>query len=205
VRRSTGRATVEVGDPTLPKFDFDDGAWFASLTMDRLDSLFFPRNGYSLAVGYVASREALGADAPFDQFNFDTLVAKSFGPHSVQFGARYHVTLSGELPIQDLYRLGGRGRLAGFRFNELTGQDYALVFAGYTYELTQFFRRSMLAGGTLEYGNAWQRRSDMRWTDGILNASVYVGFDSWLGPMLFGYGWREGRQGNLFFEIGRPF
>jgi NTE family protein len=205
LRRVTGHAAVEVGDPSLPSFDFDDGAAFATLTVDRLDSLFFPRNGYSLDVGYVASREALGSDARFNQFDFDTLVARSFGPHSVQLGARYHVTLSGELPVQDRYRLGGRGRLAGFRFNELTGQDYALVFAGYTYQLTQFFRRSMLAGGTLEYGNAWEHRSDMRWSDGIVNASIYLGFDSWIGPMLFGYGWRQGGEGNLFFEIGKPF
>ena len=205
VRRSTGHAAVEVGDPALPSFDFDDGAWFADVTVDRLDSLYFPRHGYSLVAAYTGSREALGADTRFNQFDFDTLVARSFGPHSVQMGARYHVTLSGELPVQDLYRLGGRFRLAGFRFNELTGQDYALVFAGYTYQLAQVFRRSVLAGGTLEYGNAWQHRSDMRWGDGILNASVYVGFDSTLGPMLFGFGWREGGEGNLFLEIGRPF
>ena len=205
LRRSTGHAAVEVGEPTLPSFDFDDGAWFANLTVDRLDSLFFPRDGYSLVASYTASREGLGADTRFNQFDADALYARSFGAHSVQLGARYHATVSGVLPVQDLYRLGGRGRLAGFRFNELTGQDYALVFAGYTYQLAQFFRRSVLAGGTIEYGNAWQRRSDMRWDDGLLNASVYLGFDSTLGPMLFGYGWREGGEGNLFLEIGRPF
>jgi NTE family protein len=79
------------------------------------------------------------------------------------------------------------------------------VFAGYSYQLAKFFGRSALAGGTLEYGNAWQRREDMRWSDGILNASLYIGFDSWVGPMLLGYGWREGGDGNIFLEIGRPF
>jgi len=205
LKRSTGHAAVEVGDPSLPSFDFDDGAAFVDFTVDRLDSLYFPRSGYSVLASYTASREALGADSRFNQFDFDALYAHSFGAHSVQLGARYHATLSGVLPVQDLYRLGGRGRLAGFRFNELTGQDYALVFAGYTYQLAQVFRRSVLAGGTIEYGNAWQQRSDMAWNDGILNGSVYVGFDSTLGPMLFGLGWREGGEGNLFLEIGRPF
>ena len=205
LKRSTGHAAVQIGDPSLPSFDFDDGAAFVDVTIDRLDSLFFPRKGYSLLASFTASREALGADTRFNQFDVDGLYAHSFGAHSVQLGARYHATLSGVLPVQDLYRLGGRGRLAGFHFNELTGQDYALVFAGYTYQLAQVFRRSVLAGGTIEYGNAWQRRSDMQWNDGILNGSVYLGFDSTLGPMLFGLGWREGGEGNLFLEIGRPF
>jgi NTE family protein len=45
----------------------------------------------------------------------------------------------------------------------------------------------------------------MAFDDGVLNASAYAGFDSWLGPMLFGIGCRE--QGNcvFFLEVGRPF
>ena len=107
--------------------------------------------------------------------------------------------------MQSRYRLGGRARLAGFRLNELTGQHYALLVAGYSYQLAEFFGRSALVGGTLEYGNAWERRQDVAFDDGILNASAYVGFDSWLGPMLFGLGWREGTHGLIFLEIGRPF
>ena len=87
----------------------------------------------------------------------------------------------------------------------MTGQHYALLFAGYTYQLAKFFGRSALVGGTLEYGNAWERRQDMAFDDGILNASLYTGFDSWLGPMLFGIGWREDGDGVLFLEVGRPF
>jgi len=205
VQRATGRARVEVGDPNLESFDFDQGNLFANVTVDRLDSLYFPRDGYYADLGYRISRGWLGSDAEFDQLDFDSIGAKSFGRHSVQAGLRYHVTTSGTLPVQSLYRLGGRTRLVGFRLNQLTGQDYALVFAGYTYRLAKFFGQSSLVGGTLEYGNAWERRQDMSFDDGILNASVFAGFDSRLGPMLFGLGWREHGDGVLFLEIGRPF
>jgi NTE family protein len=109
------------------------------------------------------------------------------------------------VPIQSRYRLGGRSRLAGFRINELTGQHYAVLFTGYSYQLAEIFSRSALIGGTLEYGNAWERREDMSAGDGIFNASIYAGFDSWLGPMTFGYGWRETGGGLIFLEIGRVF
>jgi NTE family protein len=205
VQRASGRATVEVGDPLLEAFDFEQGNLYANVIVDRLDSLFFPRSGYYAKLGYTISREWLGSDDEFDQVDGDVIGAESFGKHSLQAGASYHSTTSGTLPIQSRYRLGGRTRLAGFRFNQLTGQHYALVFAGYTFQLAEVFGRSALVGGTIEYGNAWERREDMAFDDGILNASLYAGFDSWLGPMMFGFGWRETGDGLIFLEIGRPF
>lgn len=203
--RTSGKAHVEIGDPQLQSFEFEDGSVFVQLDLDRLDSLFFPRNGYYAKLGYALAREWMGNDANHGTVDIDALAAKSFGRHSWQLGGRYHSTVSGVLPIQNRYRLGGRSRLAGFHTNELTGQHYALVFAGYSYELAKLFRRSALVGGTVEYGNAWEQRQDMRFGDGVLNASIYTGFDSWIGPMLLGYGWRDGGDGVLFLEIGRPF
>ena len=204
VERGHGHADVEVGDPSQPPFDFDVGNLIVGVAIDRLDSLFFPREGYYATLGYTASREWLGSDRDFDQVDFDATGAWSFGKHTLQLGGRYHSTISGDLPVQSLYRLGGRTRLAGYRINELTGQHYALVYGGYAYELARFLERPTLLGGTLEYGNAWQRREDIG-EDAELNASLYLGFDSWLGPMLVGYGWREGGEDQLFLEIGRPF
>jgi NTE family protein len=203
--RASGEAKVEIGDPQLQSYEFQDGSLFMQLDLDRLDSLFFPRNGYYARLGYTVAREWMGSDADFKKIDIDSLAAKSFGRHAWQTGGRYHSTVSGVLPVQNRYRLGGRGRMVGFHTNELTGQHYALVFVGYTYQLAKLFGRSAHVGGTVEYGNAWERRQDMRFGDGLWNASIYTGFDSWVGPMLFGYGWRAGGDGVLFLEIGRPF
>ncbi|KAF1693416.1 hypothetical protein CSC64_05950 [Pseudoxanthomonas koreensis] len=109
------------------------------------------------------------------------------------------------LPLNERYRLGGRGRLSGFHYNELTGQHYAMVSTGYSYQLADVFSRSASVGMLLEYGNAWEPRSRMSFSDGILNGSLYLGFDSWLGPLLLGYGMREGGHGAAFLELGKPF
>ncbi len=203
LERYTGGARLEVGDPRSPDVDFDDGASVLQVRVDTIDSLYFPRNGFLMALGYRMSREGLGADTEFDQADFDAVGAKSFGSHSVQLGARYHVTTSGVAPLQSLYRLGGRWRLAGFQNNQLTGQNYALAFLGYSYQLGTMFGRSAQVGATLEYGNAWQRRSDMAWDDGIFNGSLFIGFDSWVGPVIFGYGMKEGGDSVIFIELGQ--
>jgi NTE family protein len=206
LQRGIGSAKVQTGDPRqFDAFDFDRGRVYAFLSLDRLDSLYFPRSGYAMNTAYKVARETFGSDTDYTQFDFDTIGAKSFGRHAVQGGGSVHLTLEGELPVQDRYRLGGRGHLVGHRPDELTGQHYAVAFVGYTYQLAEVFGRSALVGGTLEYGNAWESRSEIDWNDGEFNASAYIGFDSWIGPMLFGYGWREGGDGVLFIEIGNPF
>ena len=202
--RGSGDAELQTGDPSLPGFHFDIGEFQANVFVDRLDNLYFPRDGYFAALGYTASREALGADDDFDQVDLDALGAWRFGRHAVQAGLRWHETVDGVAPIQSLYRLGGRTKLVGFRRNELTGQHYGVLWGGYLYELADVFGRGAFAGATLEYGNAWQSRSAIG-DDPILNGSVYLGFDSWLGPALFGYGLREGGEGVLFLEIGLPY
>ena len=202
LQRYAGSARINVGEPE-PKTDFQQGAAVAQLSWDDIDSVFFPRQGIYGRMGARASRDWLGADTDFDQLDFDLVGAWSFGRSALQGGVRYHVTASGEAPVQDLYRLGGRWRLAGFQRNELTGQDYALGFIGYTYELGRVLGRSAQVGGTLEYGNAWQQRGDMSLGDGIVNGSLFIGFDSWIGPLIFGMGMREGGKRVMFIELGQ--
>jgi NTE family protein len=205
VRRATGDAEIQIGEPALPDIDFEIGEANVEATVDRLDSSYFPRHGYLARARYTLSRDALGADSEFDQVDFDALAATTFGKHSVHAGLRYHVTSSGLAPIQSLYRIGGFSRLVGYQPNELTGQHYAIVLTGYSYQIGKLLDQEALLGGNLEYGNAWQDRSDMDFGDAVLNGSVYIGMDSWLGPILFGIGAREGGEYNLFLEIGNRF
>lgn len=205
VRRYTGKADVQIGDPALPDIDIERGEADVEAMVDRLDSFYFPRDGYLARLAYLFSREALGADTKFEQLDFDGLVARTFGRHSAQLGLRYHVTTSGVAPIHGLYRVGGYSRLVGFQPNELTGQHYGVLLAGYSYQLGEVLEQEALLGALLEYGNVWQDRADIDFGDAILNGSVYIGLDSWIGPILFGIGAREGGEHNLFLEVGHRF
>jgi NTE family protein len=205
LRRSTGSIDVLVGDPGVPRTDFDSGEAFVDASIDRLDSLFFPRDGYIMRNRYTFSRTGLGADVDFEQYDLDAIGARSFGPHAVQLGLRYHATTSGVAPLQSLYRVGGFSRLAGFTPDELTGQAYGVLLGGYTYQLGEVFGQKALVGGTLEYGNIWQRRTDMAFGDGILNGSLFIGADTWVGPIMLGIGAREGGHMNLFLTVGETF
>ena len=60
-------------------------------------------------------------------------------------------------------------------------------------------------GTLLEYGNAGRTAPISGFGDAILNGSIYIGIDSWIGPILFGIGAREGGEQNLFLELGHRF
>ena len=204
-QREAGNIKIQIGDPTIPRTHFQGGQAYLEATVDRLDSFYFPRDGYLARTRYTWSRTGLGADTNFEQLDFDGIDAQLFGKHSVQLGVRYHVTTRGVAPIQSLYRVGGFSRLAGFVSNELTGQDYAEVLLGYSYRTGRFLNQDVLLGATLEYGNAWIDRSQMSWGNSLLNGSIYVGINSWIGPILFGVGARQGGEHNIFLEVGHRF
>jgi len=164
-----------------------------------------PRQGYSLRLHYTRSLGPLGADAEFAQFDLDGVSAWTFGKHALLAGLRYHATTSGIAPIQSIYRLGGFSRLVGYQPNELTGQNYGVLLGGYSYELGKLLGQEALAGVLLEYGNAWEQRSQMSLSEAQLHGSFYLGIDSWLGPVLLGIGAREGGGANAFLEVGHKF
>jgi NTE family protein len=205
LRRFTGNAEVISGDPTIPDFDFDIGESFVEASVDRLDSFFFPRQGYIARLRYLYSRESLGADIDFEQLEFNGLYAHAFGNHSFQAGARYNATVAGVAPPQSQYRAGGFTRLVGYTSNELVGQNFVMLTGGYTYKVGELFGQPALIGSSLEYGNVWDERSDIDFGDAILNGSAYFGIDSWIGPILLGTGVREGGAYTLFLEIGHRF
>lgn len=204
LRRRYGEVELEIGNPQFNGLDFDQGEVELALTYDRIDSTYLPRAGTYAVLSSVLSRTGLGADTDYTQSNLDLVSARAIGKHSGFGGFRYHVTSDDDIPVPGLFRLGGLTRFAGYRPNERLAQNYALAYAGYTYELGRVLSRSAVLGGTIELGRTWGRGQDLDDGASELHGSVYFGFDSWLGPLQLGYGIREGGEGILLLELGRP-
>ena len=203
LRRRSGRAELDVGDPVFDGLRYHIGEAELGLTLDRIDSSYIPRAGTLATLSHVVSRPGLGADSAFEQTNLDLLHARAIGKHSGFVGLRYHVSSDDPVPIQSLFRIGGLTRFAGYRPTERAVPNYAVGYGGYTYELGRVLSRPAVLGGTLEYGRIWYAGEDF--DDGVreLHGSLYFGFDSWLGPLQLGYGLREGGDGIFLLELGR--
>ena len=208
VFRGVGEARVKVGDPILPNDDFETGGAFASLRYDSLDNARFPRSGMLAELRWTLSRPGLGADSDFDTVSGEIARSWSRGKSSLQLGLGYATTLESDGAIQDLFPLGGFLRLSGLERGELNGPHAALA------KLVYYRRVGDTTGGILdtpiyfgvsaEAGNAWQNRSDISFDTMMINGSVFVGIDTFIGPIYLAAGFAEQGRTNFYLFIGTP-
>ncbi|NND44165.1 MAG: patatin [Xanthomonadales bacterium] len=196
-----GDVSVNIGDPTRENFRFKGGEWSVAAIYDRLDNRFLPSRGSLAQLRYIRSEHELGADDEFEQLELGWFTARNWGRHTAWFGTTLNTTLDDNAPVYGLYTGGGFLNMSGFERDEISGQHFGFSMLGYRYKLNAEGFLPAYAGMTLEYGNAAAKREDI-YRDGVLNGSVYLGYDSPLGPLYLGFGWSEENSGLLFLRLG---
>lgn len=199
------RTDVSGLDPDLEIGNVDGGEWRAQLLRDSLDDVFYPSSGRRSSLLYRRSTGTLGADHDFEQIEAFHFGARTFDRLTLQWSATASITLDDDAPLGNQFRAGGFSRLSGYRSAELAGQHFVMGLIGARWRLTESRLLPVAVGGTLEYGNVWNERSDIRLRDGLGNLSLYFGYNSPLGPLYIGYGYGEGSEHAVFMSLGRPF
>ena len=202
--RRNGNIEVGTGAPA-PDRDFDTGDLFLRLSDDKMDSLYFPRNGHFARAEWRVSRREFGADTDFDQANAGFFLARTWGRHTLVGGLTLNTTVKGTAPIQSLNRLGGFLRLSGFPEDRLTGQQAALARVIYMRRINDIQQFKAYAGASVETGNVWQKTGDIGKGHNILGGSVFVGADTPIGPLYFAYGRNNTGEGSLYLYLGPLF
>ena len=59
------------------------------------------------------------------------------------------------------------------------------------------------AGISLEYGNVFQNSDDIQFNNGLLAGSLWLGFDTPIGPVYLASGWAEGGKNALYLSLGQ--
>ena len=179
-----------------------------ALVSDQLDYANFPSEGHrvrsELIYGYL--RES-GRNTR-DFVRADTQYTKAFsrGPHTLNLGLR--LALANPVPIGaiDEFSLGGFQQLSGYRVGQVSGNF--LAFGRMTYYRRMPWNvgvaRALFLGGSLELGNAWERRSDVRFERLRVGSSVFLGADTGVGPFYLGLVHAAKGYTGLYLLLGRP-
>jgi NTE family protein len=205
VRRFSGDAHVEVGDPTLPDYSYNGAEYLVDASLDRLDDRYFPNTGTLASFQYLKSSTKLGADEPYQQVQSLLITAASFGRHTLIGAVKYFMTIDDDAPIYALYRAGGLFNLSGLQSNEAVGQNFGEVFASYRYNLSG--KGGLIpayVGVSAEFGNTGEHHQDP-FAEGIMNGSVYFGSRTPIGPLYWGMGFAEDGKRTYFLRIGNVF
>jgi NTE family protein len=67
------------------------------------------------------------------------------------------------------------------------------------------FRQQFYLGGSLEAGNAWQRREDITFASLIYAGSAFIGLNTFLGPVYLAYGMAEYGHRAVGLYFGQRF
>ncbi|QRK85749.1 patatin-like phospholipase family protein [Pseudomonas granadensis] len=208
VGEAWGKADVRIGDQDLPSENFNEGFYALKYSYDSLDNVYFPHEGKDISLTLVQYEPGLGSDTRYRQWDFKIDKAMSHGPDTLILGGRYGRTLNDANVVTSSFLLGGARQLSGFREDAVSGQNISLMRAVFYRRLTP---RAYLpldfplyAGASLERGRAWN--NDNEFDSGYINAaSVFIGFDTPLGPLNFSYGLNDADEQAVYLNLGQTF
>lgn len=208
VGEAWGKADVRIGDQDLPGEHFNEGFYSLKYSYDSLDNVYYPHEGKDISLTLLQFEPSLGSDTRYRQWELKLDKAMSRGPDTLILGGRYGRTLDDTNVVTSSFLLGGARQLSGFREDAISGQNVSLLRAVYYRRLTP---RAYLpldfplyAGASLERGRAWN--NDNEFDSGYINAaSVFIGFDTPLGPLNFSYGLNDANEQAVYLNLGQTF
>jgi NTE family protein len=210
ILRSQGRSRVRIGDPTLVTGKFDVETTFARLAYDELDDVNFPRHGTLASVEWRSEDPKNEIGDSSDQLIFDWLSARSFGRNTAVIWSSYGTTLNeDETDVRQLFPLGGFLNLSGLKSQSLSGTHYGIARFMFYRQIGRggpgFLDVPAYLGFSLEAGNVWDHRDDISFGSARKDASLFLGFDTLLGPVYVATGFEEGGPNALYLFLGRTF
>jgi NTE family protein len=216
VFRETGHVRLKIGDPADPNLpDITNEPWdttdyFLRFTYDRLDDINFPHYGQQGALQWTGVRNVSATQQPSDQVTLNYIGAYSFGRDTFQVSASGGMTLQSQVTdVNQLYSLGGFLNLSGLRANSLLGPNFGIMRVLYYRQIGRggpgYLDVPTYIGMSLEAGNVWQTRSEASFSNTQKDASIFLGLDTFLGPLYLATGFDEHGNQAWYLVLGHVF
>jgi NTE family protein len=186
--------------------DFIESYYFVKLFHDSLDNLSFPNTGFFSSLSFTANREDLGADLDYDQIRVIISGATTFERYTVLARAIAETSSNADnLPLNALFINGGLFELSGTIRNELLSPYFGLLEAAFYRRLGDITFLPLYTGFSLETGNAWDSKDDINSDNLRYAGSVFIGADTFMGPIYFAFGATDRGERAIYLNIGKTF
>jgi NTE family protein len=198
-------ATPALSEQTFPTVHQHIGAMHVRLDLDTLDRWAFPSEGHYLHADFKNSRELLGANTNYSRGDLQLEQAFHYGDQDVILGLSGGSGFGTQLPVQDLFPLGGFLQLSGYQQREFLGQSYVLgrLITYHSLGDPGALTRRLFVGGSLEAGNVYERFNGSNDAGLRHSGSLFLGADTGIGPLFVGVG-VAGNSRSAYLFLGRP-
>jgi NTE family protein len=206
-----GRETTEdnVGGLIEDSITETTRAWTLRGEHDQLDHPHFPRHGLRVRVDHHDARQR--PTLPYWRTRASATAAKTWrGKTFSAMLMRAHV--EGVAPLADRVLMGGFQQLSGYPAGRFRADDVSFARAGYQHVIrpplglelggivSQFY-----AGGTLEAARLEQSVETLTRNGTYLSASLFIGAETFLGPVFFALGKAPSERPAVWLSIGVPW
>ena len=208
ILRGQGHVSGHIGDPGFSE-DFEIGRLRFQFIYDRFDNFNFPHKGTNASVVYQAALKELGEEVSVHMLGGSWMTAKTWGYNTILPSLSFKTVMDNQAPIQNVFSMGGFLNLSGFSKNEISGRYTGIARLVYLRKIAGHgltaFKIPVYLGGSLEKGNAWNKSDDIRFSSALWAGSVFIGADTYIGPLYLGGGFAEGGHSALYLYLGQTF
>jgi NTE family protein len=216
VYREEGRSRLTIGDPAdtqlpFPPFQsFGSRTYFVRLSYDTLDDINFPHFGERAMLQWSGARNVVGGQQSYNQVTFDFLAAHTWRQRdTLALSLSGGSTLNRVTDLRMEFPLGGFLDLSGLKQYSLYGPHFGIGRLIFYRKVGRggpgYFDVPVYLGLSLEAGNVWQNMSDANVTSLHKDASVFLGLDTFLGPLYLGSGFDDHGNQAYYLFLGRTF
>jgi len=199
----------------FPKVKIGDIGLRSRFTIDQLDTLVFPREGYLLENELLVGAARTSSNSTqlvthddyrgFQQITADATWAGSIDNHSLNLSARAGARYQPGDPIPGFgMSLGGFQRLSAYQPDQFVG-NY-LLYGNLTYLLRALhfglMGEAIFFGTSLEFGNVGNANSDFTYANLKKSLTFFVGANTLIGPMHIGFAVAPSGARSLYLQLG---
>ena len=209
IERGFGYANLKTGSiSSAVDNDFDIGAAIIAFNYDTLDEVNFPKHGiYSIST-FRKSDSTFGASEDFTQAEQRLSIVNTFGKNTIILSNSTSLSLEDDTPVQGNFLSGGFLTFSGYQTDQIFSPNIiSNSIKGYRQiygDGESLFEVPIYAGTSIEIGDYQQKRQDLM-DNTIFSGSMFLGADTFFGPVYLGYGQAEGGAKSLYMFLGRTF
>ncbi len=199
--------TPSIGPSTLPSFrGLNQSGVRAQLMIDQRDSATFARYGYRLEASLHHTISNMGAKTDSTRHQIMGEYAWTARDFTFDLHLRHARVKGGGRQEFPQYELGGFQQLSGLRTGQLRGDRlfFSRLMAFRRIGKIPGFGDGIYAGGTFELGAAHSADLALDYDRMVKAGSLFIGLDTSIGPLYFGYGRADRKRESFYLYLGKP-
>jgi len=186
--------------------NIDPAGFWAGMVLDQINDPGFPTEGNYLAANYTISNDISNDEGWFQKFTTTYKIYHKRNKNILFSNISIGTKIGKDLPFHLKYRLGGPFSLTGYANDEIVGQYMAVLRTGYFRQISflpVIMGTDLYFGAYAEAGNAIDDMNNFEFNDLIFTGNIFIGLDTFLGPLFLGYGLSDSGRESVHLRLGR--